>query len=760
MKDEDDARTLLNAREAERVPRLPEPSRAWPPSPAGTVDEPTFRELAHVVLAGAWLVLGAVLLTLALGVAYLFLRAPTYSANVVVQVESNTPSLTRIDNLAAALGELPSEAEMEILRSRSLLESVVQDLGLEIEARPRTFPLIGAAFARRYTGPGLAPPRFGLDAYAWGGERIDVQRLGISDDLLDEPIPLTATGGGRFVLELRPGVKVEGQVGKPVTAERGGSRIEMFVSVLEARPGTRFLVTRHRRADVVEGLLRRLAVSERGKKTGILVAGLEGGDPVRVAAVVDGLASAYLRQSVERRSAEAAKTLSFLESQLPVLKDKVTTAEGALNDYQQQHGVVDLPQETQSMLAQAAEVQKELSQVELQRSEVRQRFTAAHPEMAALNEKATQLQGKLAAVNAKMRRLPEQELESARLARDVKVSNELYLQVLNRAQELQVVKSGTVGNARIVDRAVVPHRPIRPEPGPVLAIALLVGLMGGVALAFVRKSLDDRASDPDVIERTTGVPLYASIPHSPQQEALARRGSRRRRHGQAPVLAAIDPGDLAVESLRSLRTSLQFGLMESPSNVVAISGPGPKLGKSFLTVNLGYVLAGAGQRVLLVDGDLRRGSLHRYFGYPRSPGLSELVTGTVLGDLAVRKTDVARLDLLSTGRIPPNPAELLGSDRFQRLVAEVSSRYDLLLVDTPPVLAVTDAALVARLAGVLLLVLRAGQNPLREIHAAVKRFARAGARVNGAVLNDVLIRGRSGRYAGNYHYEYRSVPSD
>jgi tyrosine-protein kinase Etk/Wzc len=177
-------------------------------------------------------------------------------------------------------------------------------------------------------------------------------------------------------------------------------------------------------------------------------------------------------------------------------------------------------------------------------------------------------------------------------------------------------------------------------------------------------------------------------------------------------------------------------------------------------VNLGHVLAGAGQRVLLVDGDLRRGGLHRYFGGPRSPGLSELVAGTVPDEAALRNTDVPRLDLITTGRIPPNPAELLASDRFQRVVAEASHRYDLVLIDTPPVLAVTDAALVARIAGVLLLVLRSGRNPLREIHAAVKRFARSGIRVHGAVLNDVPIRGRSGRYAGNYHYEYRSAPSD
>jgi tyrosine-protein kinase Etk/Wzc len=757
MRDEDARR--VDPREA-GLARAPANDRPAALSAAPAADEPTFRELVRVILSDGWFVLGAVAAATALGAAYLFVRAPTYSANVVVQVEPNTPSVTRLDSLAAALGELPSEAEMEILRSRSLVDVVVGDLGLEVEARPRTLPIVGAALLRRHEGPGLAPPRFGLGQFAWGGERLVVQRLTVTDDLLDRPMLLTALGGGRYRLEVGPGAQGEGEVGKPLTVLLGQGRVEAFVSSLEARPGTGFVVTRRRRADVVDGVLRRLTVSERGKKTGILVAGLEGGDPVRVAAVVDALANAYVRQNVERRSAEAAKTLAFLESQLPGLKEKVTAAEAALNAYQQEHGVVDLPQETQSLLSQAAEVEKALSQVELERSEVRQRFTDQHPSMAALNEKAGTLRAKLGQVNARMRQVPQAELDSARLSRDTKVASETYLQVLNRAQELQVVKSGTIGNVRIIDRAVVPHRPIRPEPGPVLGVALLVGLLGGIAGAFARKALDNPASDPEVIERTTGLPLYASIPHSPRQEALARRRLRRGHGGRSTILAALDPGDVAIESLRSLRTSLQFALVESRSNVVAISGPSPGLGKSFVIVNLGHVLASAGQRTLLVDGDLRRGTLHRYFGRSRSPGLAEVVTGAEPAEVSLRKTDVPNLDLLSTGRIPPNPAELLASDRFRRVMAEVSARYDLVLVDTPPVLAVTDAALVARVAGLLLLVLRAGRNPLREIQAAVRRFARAGARVHGAVLNDVQNRGPGARYEGNYHYEYRSTPAD
>jgi tyrosine-protein kinase Etk/Wzc len=761
----DEVKFLAGVRDGEVSHAPQDLAPAWRPAEGTRFEEPTLRELVQVVRSGAWTVVLAVALAVLLGAAYLLVRTPTYAADVVVQVEPNTPSLARLDDVAAPLGELPSETELELLRSRSLVDAVVGELGLDTEVRPRTLPVVGAAVARMHRGPGLAQPWFGLDRYAWGGERLEVQRLSVTDDLFDTPMAVTAVGPGRFAVEAAPGTWVQGEVAKPLTVSLGAGRVELLVSSLNARSGTGFVVTKRRRTDVVDGLLRRLTVSERGsergKKTGILVATLEGSEPSRVAAVVDALATAYLRQNAERRSAEAGRTLAFLQSQLGGLRERVGSAESALNAYQRQHGVVDLSQQTQSMLSQSAELARELSQVELQRSELRQRFADQHPQMLALEEKAATLRAKLDQVDGRMRGLPQVELESARLAQQAKAANSSYLQVLNRTQELQSLASGSMGNARIVDHAVVPRRPIRPEPVPVLLLALVMGTVAGVAATLARKPPIDEASDPDVIERTTGIPLLASIPHSARQQTLARRRTRRwRGDAPLPILAAIDPGDVAVENLRSLRTSLQFALASSTGNVVAISGPRPGLGKSFVIVNLAHVLAGAGQRVLLIDGDLRRGALHRYFGRSRSPGLAELVAGAVPVEQALRGTDFPNLDLLPTGQLPPNPAELLGSDRFPRTLADVSARYDLVLVDTPPVLAVTDAAMVARAAGVLLLVLRAGQNPLREIQAAVKRFARGGARVQGAVLNDVLTRGQGSRYEGHYFYVYPSAPSD
>jgi tyrosine-protein kinase Etk/Wzc len=334
----------------------------------------------------------------------------------------------------------------------------------------------------------------------------------------------------------------------------------------------------------------------------------------------------------------------------------------------------------------------------------------------------------------------------------VKVANELYLMVLNKAQELRVVKEGTIGNVRILDAAVVPVRPIAPQKTRTVALGLVLGLLAGVLAAFARRSFADGVDDPDEIERGTSIPVNASVPHSGAQEDAERR-SRGDRKLQA-LLAAEEPKDLAVESLRSLRTSLQFALHEARNQIVAIGGPAPGVGKSFVTANLAHLLGEAGKRVLVVDADLRRGQLHHHFGLERGVGLSDAIAGEVAVFDAIRATRSPNVSALTTGHIPPNPAELLGSERFQRLLGDVSSRYDVVLVDTPPVLAVTDAALVARHAGVTLLVLRAGKHPMREIVASLRQLSRNGVRVHGLVVNAVRLDRGLGRRSA-YHYQYR-----
>ncbi len=722
------------------VTERPPPGTAEPgPPPVSVRDEhPTFAEYVAILSEGRWLVAGAAAAVFLGALAWVVVAAPTYRSDVLIQVEDKKRALGALDELSAAFGEKsPAETEIEIVRSRTLVGTVVDQLGLDVSARPHRFPIVGRALSRLR----------GED------ERIRVDRLEVPADLLDEPLELLAEGSGRYLLVGPRGEALaHGEVGRAASGGEGDRKVELFVSDLRGAPGARFDLVRRRRADVVAGLQRDLLIEEKGKKTGILVVALEGHDPVRTAAILDAIANTYLRQNVERRSAEAEKTLEFLEAQLPALKQNVDAAEAALNAYRLKRGSVDLSLETQAALNRAVEIEKALSELDLQRTELLHRFTESHPVIASLRQKGDRLRLEKAAVEERMKGLPEAESDSARLTRELKVATELYLMLLNRAQELKVVKSGTIGNVRILDTAVVPHRPVRPKKATTLFLGLLLGLAAGVGLAFARRGLTRGVDDPDQVEQRLGVPVYAVIPHSATQVHVSR--DIRRRLAHAP-LAVESPTDLAVESLRSLRTSLQFALVEARNNVITIGSPSPGVGKSFVAVNLAHVLAETGRRVLLVDADMRRGRLHPYFGMEREPGLSDVLTGLVSIDVALRRTNVENVHFLATGAVPPNPSEMLASQRFQALLDDVASRYDVVVADTPPILAVTDGALVGRLAGVNLLILRIARHPLREIALAAKRLAQNGVVLKGTVFNDVPARSAS-RGGSHYQYEYRS----
>ncbi len=280
---------------------------------------------------------------------------------------------------------------------------------------------------------------------------------------------------------------------------------------------------------------------------------------------------------------------------------------------------MDLTAATKATLDRTVEMEKRLSEMELQRKELLYRFTPSHPAIRAVDEKVAQLKAERESLNEQIRQLPEAESASLRLMRDVKVANELYVTLLNKAQELKVMKSGLVGNAHVLDLAVRPETPVSPNKTRSAAIAIAAGLLLGVVLAFARKALRQGLVDPADAERATGLPVRASVPHSDRQAALQREAKG---GGNLPVLAAVDPTDMAAESLRALRTSLQFALMESSNHIIAIGGPRPGVGKSFVTMNLARVFADTGKRVLLLDADLRKGSCTTTWastGRPASP---------------------------------------------------------------------------------------------------------------------------------------------
>lgn len=721
-------------------------------------DEIDLGDLIATVLDARWLIATITLVALSIGVVYALAATPIYRGDVLVQVEEKAGGMGALDELTSMFGgETPTEAEIEIIRSRSVIGAAVDQLALYTIVRPNYFPVFGAAVSRRHDpSAGVAEPWFGLGEYAWGGERIQVQRLEVPRDLEGEPLTLTAGEQGRYALRGPDGAQLlEGAVGQAAK----GRGVELFVAELHARPETEFRLVKKSRAKAIGDLQGALSVSEKGKKTGIIQLALEGDEPARMTVTLDAVSNLYLRQNVERQTAEAEKTLAFLDTQLPAVRANVDAAEARLNAYKSQVGSIDLTLEAQTVLEKLTDIEKVITELGLKRKELLERFTDSHPAVVTLNQKQAQLEAQRAALDGQIRDMPEEAQESIRLARDVKVANELYVLLLNKAQEMRVLKAGTIGNVRILDHALVGSDPVKPKKLLVVAVSLLVGLLLGIVAAFVRKSLNRGVEDPELIEQRLGLPVYASIPHSDDQVRLVKKGRKNEKY--EGLLAMTEPKDLAIESLRSLRTSLQFALMDARNAIVSITGPSPGIGKSFVSANLAYVLADAGKRILLIDADMRKGHLHEYFGFKRTQGLSGLISGEVSIEQGINKTGVDNLDFIPCGIVPPNPSELLMSDRFGELIETLSGQYDLIIVDTPPALAVTDGSIIGRHAGINFLVLRSGMHPLREIELAVKRLSQNGIKPQGFIINDVALHtgrygyGKYGRYGYHYQYEYK-----
>ncbi|HMC48713.1 MAG TPA: polysaccharide biosynthesis tyrosine autokinase, partial [Caballeronia sp.] len=399
----------------------------------------------------------------------------------------------------------------------------------------------------------------------------------------------------------------------------------------------------------------------------------------------------------------------------------------------------------------------QISALKLQMATLDQRFESGHPALIVAQQQLSQLEAERARFSERFKNLPASEVKAVSLQRDAKVAEDIYVLLLNRVQELSVQKAGTGGNVHIVDAALRPGAPVKPKKFLIMSAAVILGLILGTGLVFLRRAMFNGIVDPDKVERLAGLPLVGLIPMSTEQVKLDAEAKRteRDRDRVSPILATMRPNDVCVEIMRSLRTSLQFTLMEARNHTVMLTGPASGVGKSFLAVNLAVLLAASGKKVLLIDGDMRRGKLERSFGLERANGLAELLAGTIGLEQAIRTTRTPFLSFMPAGKRPENPSELLMSPRLQQYLDGLGRVYDVVFIDTPPVLAVTDASIIGKLSGTNFLVMRSGAHNEMEISDAIRRLRSAGIPLHGAIMNGMPARSRGysrGHYAAVEDY--------
>lgn len=703
-------------------------------------------QLLQVILDDIWWLVAIAAVIVAIAGAYCFVAKPIYSADAHVRVEQSdntSQALTQTQTGAAITtgsSTLPTDAEIEIIKSRGVVGPVVQQLKLNFSVTPKTLPILGSIAARLATPGQPARPWLGLSSYAWGGEEADVDSIEVEPALEGQKLTMKAIDAQHYELYAENGaLLLRGQVGQ----QQQGGGVTMLVSKLVARPGEQFTVIRSNELDAISAFQSAITVQEQGKQTGVIQISLEDKSPEHAALVANALAQSYVRQHVLNKQADASKMLDFLKSEEPRLKSDLERAEAALTAYQRQSGSINASDEAKVYLEGSVQYEQQIAALRLQMTQLVERYGDDHPTLVTARQQMAELQAERAKYADRFRDLPATEVKAVQLQRDAKVAEDIYVLLLNRVQELSVQKAGTGGNVHIVDAALRPGAPVKPKKALILSAAVILGLIAGTGFVFLRRNMFKGIDDPDHIERTFHLPVFGLVPLSAEQAVLEssfQRGGERLRS----VLANARPKDLTVESLRSLRTSMQFTMMDARNRIVMLTGPMAGVGKSFLTANLGVLLANSGKRVLLIDGDMRRGVLERYMGGAQENGLSELLSGQISLEDAIRNSNVEGLSFISCGRRPPNPSELLMSPRLPQYLEGLAKRYDVILIDTPPVLAVTDASIIGGYAASTFFVMRSGMHSEGEIIDALKRLRAAGVHVQGGIFNGMPARSRGG----------------
>jgi tyrosine-protein kinase Etk/Wzc len=722
-------------------------------------------------------------------------QTPVWRAFTLIRVdESAAGGVPVLDVLASLQRGSELETEMRILRTRPIAEEVVDDLDLNFRVEsprgvPRElfFPLL--AFGRE-TPSG----EYTLRAVEAGLYRIEA----------------TAEEGYWFAADFKPGEVVELPGGTLVLAD-----LADLLGPEGEPPPDEIDVTTVGFQDAVEDLFEALSVTRPDREANVVQVSYESTDRILAYEVPNAIATAFIEQRNEVQKTEVRSTVGFLQEQARQIQNQLEAAEEELQTFREGQQIVALGVEAEAQIQRLAELQTERTQLDAERAalanlleqidsdtgqpdyrrlaafptfleneaiadilqeliaadraktELLVRVTSNHPDMITVDSRITGLEDQLGAIGrnylssledqvasldavlarfgSELERIPEREVQFARLERQTTMLAELYTLLQTRLKEAQVAEAVEDPTVRVVETAILPIEPISPKPLRNMALAGVLGLMLGVGLAFVREYMDTRLHSSDQIEQLYGLPTIARVP-----EMALGNGAGGRRNALVTLEKSHSVG---AESFRNLRTNVRFVRAGQGATEMVITSPAPQEGKSLTAANLAIALAQQGVRTLLIDADMRRSVQHKQFDVDASPGLSDLLVAEGSLDDFLRPTEVENLDLLPAGVHPPNPAELVGSGRMERLLDVLRQRYESIVIDSPPMLAVTDASVLGKKTDGVILVVRAEKTDKDSINLAIQQLRHVGARILGVVVNDAKPDGPYYSYYRKYYGE-------
>lgn len=693
--------------------------------------------LINILTNNKWLIILVACTFLFMGFIYGNISPPIYKADALVQVEAKNAGLPTLSLDMASLlsSESSTSTEIEIIKSRLILGKTVDKLGLTTIVSESDFynTIYGKIIyffdnRKKNSIEGLYFNRFDENSREKYYLRIKDNKKGIYQ-LLNKDKELLYEG------YLKEKIK--------------SSEYEFGVLSIDGENNHEFVINKITRLDAIEKIIRQLNVSELGKQTGILRLTYQGTDAGKVSEILEDILQNYRIQNINLNTAAAQKSLVFLKEQLPSIKQQLADSEDKLNQFRQQNESVDLDLEAKSTLDTIVEIEKKLNDFKFEESDISQKFTTNHPSYAALIKKRNILFNKKKELNKQVEELPQTQREILRLMRDVEVNQQIYVQLLNKIQELNLVKASSLGNVRIIDGAKFYLDPVKPKKKIILILSGILGLIVGFIIAVIKSFYFHGIKEAQELE-AKGLTVLATVPLSKENFFISKI-KKRNSNGKSvqPLLAISNPANLTIEAIRSLRTSLHFcGIEQNKCRIITISGPTPEIGKSFISSNLAAVMASGGQKVLLIDGDLRKGTIAKHLSVSSQLGLSDYLNGSASQDEIIKASSINELHVITNGSRTEKAAELLMREEFKLLLNKLIDNYDVILIDTPPLLMVTDAVILSKLASITILVARYQKTTIREIEMSTNLLSQSAINVSGVVLNGV-----TGTDANRYYYQ-------
>ncbi len=720
-------------------------------APKENNDEIDLMALLFAILRGWKVIVFFAVLGLVIGVLYSRYVNPTFKSDAMIQIEENSKGVAALGaDISELIGSEASKAqtEAELIRSRMILEPVVDLLHLRIRLSDPNIGFLDKIKSNS-TDTQINTPE-GVSLNTKDGE-LKVSQFNVSQGYLNQPFVLTRSATG-FVLN-NGFDDFKGEMGKSYLFKGTDGQIQITVNSLPAE-GYPVNISKQSLQITTERINSALSVVEKGKQTGIIQLSMTGANQQQTSLILKQIVLSYIEQNQSRGSEETTKTISFMETQIPTLKKRLEDSEDIFNEFRKKYGTIDVSKEAELLLTESSQIDVQLNELKLKKADLTTYYTEEHPLVVQINEQLTVLNARRQEIDDTIVGLPEIQREFLQLSADTTINREIYLTLLKNYEQLKIVKAGQIGFARVIDLPISTYRAIAPKKLQIIILALLLGAMLGTMLVLLKNLLRSVVKDPNRLEAKTGVPVIATIPRSSILSRLSKN-----KKAPSRLLAYADNDSMSYEAIKSLRTSLMFGMPAKSkaglrAQVILITGESPEVGKSFISSNLSEVFSQLDKKVLIIDADMRLGELHKVFNMSQDDGLADYFQqdSHTLADI-IHSTSLDNVDFIPRGKKPHNPTSLLSSDKFRTLMTELNAHYDYIIIDSPPVLAASDALALAQYADKVLMVTRYDKSIEGQMVYAINQLNKANIRVDGIVLNDVQ-QGIMNKYSYHYSYAY------